>query len=61
MLMTNYNNTMKGNSISFIFILTLTYFKTAYWYTEGYIRTSTKEFTLKNLENRMIHLTNEAV
>ncbi|KAL4491452.1 hypothetical protein ABPG72_008108 [Tetrahymena utriculariae] len=33
----------------------------AYWYTDGYIRTSTKEFTLKNLENRMIHLTNEAV
>lgn len=33
----------------------------AYWYIDGYIRTSTKEFTLKNLDNRMIHLTNEAV
>lgn len=32
-----------------------------YWYEEGYIRTSCKEFTLKNLANRMIHLTNDAV
>jgi tubulin polyglutamylase TTLL1 len=32
-----------------------------YWYEEGYIRTSSKEFTLKNLSNRMIHLTNDAV
>jgi hypothetical protein len=33
----------------------------AYWYEEGYIRTSSKEFTLKNLKNRFIHLTNDAV
>jgi len=33
----------------------------AYWYDEGYIRTSSKEFTLNNLQNRMIHLTNDAV
>ena len=33
----------------------------AYWYEEGYIRTSCKEFTLKNLKNRFIHLTNDAV
>ena len=32
-----------------------------YWYEEGYIRTSSKEFTTKNLKNRMIHLTNDAV
>jgi tubulin monoglycylase TTLL3/8 len=32
-----------------------------YWYDEGYIRTSSKEFTTKNLKNRMIHLTNDAV
>ena len=32
-----------------------------YWYQEGYIRTSSKEFTLKNLNNRMVHLTNDAV
>ena len=33
----------------------------AFYYTEGYIRTSCKEFTLNNLTNRMIHLTNDAV
>ena len=33
----------------------------AYWYEEGYIRTTSKEFTLKNLKNRLIHLTNDAV
>lgn len=33
----------------------------AYWYEEGYIRTSCKEFTIKNLKNRFIHLTNDAV
>lgn len=33
----------------------------AYWYEEGYIRTSSKQFTLKNLKNRFIHLTNDAV
>ena len=32
-----------------------------YYYNEGYIRTSCKEFTLKNVTNRMIHLTNDAV
>lgn len=32
-----------------------------YFYEEGYIRTSSKEYTLKNLANRAIHLTNDAV
>lgn len=32
-----------------------------YWYQDGYIRTSSSEFTLKNLESKMIHLTNDAV
>ena len=32
-----------------------------YWYQDGYIRTCSKEFTLKNVTNRMIHLTNDAV
>eukprot|EP01017_Pseudomicrothorax_dubius_P009264 TRINITY_DN13114_c0_g2_i1.p1 TRINITY_DN13114_c0_g2~~TRINITY_DN13114_c0_g2_i1.p1 ORF type:complete len:1000 (+),score=219.17 TRINITY_DN13114_c0_g2_i1:100-3099(+) len=32
-----------------------------YWYQDGYIRTSSKEFNVKNLANRMIHLTNDAV
>jgi len=32
-----------------------------YWYNEGYLRTSSKEFQLKNVTNRLIHLTNDAV
>ena len=32
-----------------------------YYYEDGYLRTSCKEFTLKNLNNRYIHLTNDAV
>ena len=32
-----------------------------YWYQEGYIRTASKEFTIKNLRNRLIHLTNDTV
>ena len=33
----------------------------AYYYTEGYLRTSCREFSLANLSNRMVHLTNDAV
>ena len=33
----------------------------AYYYTEGYLRTSCREFSLNNLSNRMVHLTNDAV
>jgi hypothetical protein len=32
-----------------------------YAYSEGYIRTSSKEFTVKNLSNKYIHLTNDAI
>lgn len=32
-----------------------------YWYQEGYFRTSSKEFTLKNISNKQIHLTNDAI
>lgn len=32
-----------------------------YWYQDGYIRTASKEFSMKNLGNKMIHLTNDAV
>lgn len=32
-----------------------------YWYTDGYLRTSSREFTLKNVNNRFVHLTNDAV
>ena len=33
----------------------------AYFFQEGYLRTASKEFTTKNLSNRFIHLTNDAV
>lgn len=36
-------------------------YQKGYWYTEGYVRTSCKEFSMKNLTNKMIHLTNDAV
>lgn len=32
-----------------------------YWYEEGYIRTSCKEFNIKDLKNKFIHLTNDAI
>jgi tubulin polyglutamylase TTLL1/tubulin monoglycylase TTLL3/8 len=32
-----------------------------YWSSEGYLRTSCKEFNTKNLANKFIHLTNDAV
>ena len=33
----------------------------AYFYLDGYLRTSCKEFTLKKVTNRYVHLTNDAV
>jgi tubulin---tyrosine ligase len=32
-----------------------------YWFKEGYIRTSSREFNVYDLEDKMIHLTNDAV
>jgi hypothetical protein len=32
-----------------------------YFYTEGYLRTSCREYNIKNANNRLIHLTNDAV
>jgi hypothetical protein len=33
----------------------------AYFYNEGYLRTSSKEYNKKNLANKFIHLTNDAI
>ena len=33
----------------------------AYWYEEGYIRTSCVDFSTRKLDNKYIHLTNDAV
>lgn len=32
-----------------------------YWYQEGYIRTSSKEFNIQNINDKLTHLTNDAV
>jgi hypothetical protein len=32
-----------------------------YWYQEGYIRTSSTEFTLQDCSDPMVHLTNDAI
>ena len=36
-------------------------FLLGYWYKDGYIRTSSKVFTIDNVRNKFIHLTNDAV
>lgn len=32
-----------------------------YFYSEGYLRTSCKEFSLNKIDNKYVHLTNDAV
>ena len=32
-----------------------------YWYDEGYIRTSSEFYDLRNLKDEFIHLTNDAI
>lgn len=33
----------------------------AYVFNEGYIRTSSYEFEVNNFDNRLVHLTNDAI
>jgi hypothetical protein len=33
----------------------------AYWYSEGYVRTSSCLFSLDDIDNDLIHLTNDAI
>lgn len=33
----------------------------AYWYQEGYIRTSSEKYDLEYLDNELVHLTNDAI
>tara|TARA_B110000285_G_C15133337_1_gene625146 strand:+ start:3099 stop:3353 length:255 start_codon:yes stop_codon:yes gene_type:complete len=33
----------------------------AYLYEEGYLRTSCREYSINNLNNKLVHLTNDAV
>ena len=45
----------------YVLITTVNGIVKGYWYEEGYIRTTSKEYNLKNIENKFIHLTNDAV
>ncbi len=36
-------------------------YQKGYWYEEGYIRTSSENFSTRDLDNRYVHLTNDAV
>ena len=38
-----------------------TNFIRGYFFEEGYLRTSSKEFDLENIDSRYVHLTNDAV
>lgn len=33
----------------------------AYWYADGYVRTSSSEYNIKNTKDNLTHLTNDAV
>ena len=54
-------NKRKFDIRCFILITNSNSYIKGYWYKEGYIRTSSKEYTTKNLNNKAIHLTNDAI
>lgn len=45
----------------FVLVISSNKLLRAYICTEGYLRTSSKPFTLSNFENKFVHLTNDAV
>ena len=45
----------------FVLMTSINGIQKGYWYQDGYIRTSSSEFSLENLGNTQIHLTNDAV
>jgi tubulin---tyrosine ligase len=54
-------NKRKFDFRCYILITTVNGSLKGYWYNDGYIRTSSEEYSLDDMSNRMIHLTNEAV
>ena len=46
---------------SYICVTSINGYQKGYWFQDGYIRTASKEFNMKNLNNKFIHLTNDAV
>ena len=45
----------------FLLITSVNGIQKGYWYQDGYIRTSSLEFSLKDLTDKMVHLTNDAI
>lgn len=54
-------NKRKFDIRCYMLITSINGYMKGYWYPDGYIRTCSKEFNLKNLANKMVHLTNDAV
>ena len=54
-------NKRKFDIRMYALITSINGFIKGYFYEEGYLRTSSKEYTLKNLSKKLIHLTNDAV
>ena len=54
-------NKRKFDIRCFILVTTVNGVVKGYWYEDGYLRTTSKEYSLKNVENRLIHLTNDAI
>ena len=45
---------------TYILVTTVNGILKAYWYPDGYVRTSSTEYDIDNVDNLMIHLTNDA-
>ena len=54
-------NNRKFDIRCYILITTVNGILKGYWYKDGYIRTSSSEYDLSNVEHEMIHLTNDAI
>ena len=55
-----YNN-RKFDMRHFLLITSVSGNLKAYWYKDGYIRTSSELYDLDDLDNEYIHLTNDAI
>lgn len=54
-------NKRKFDIRCYLLITTVNCVMKGYFYNEGYIRTTSKEYNLKNLDNKFVHLTNDAI
>ena len=54
-------NSRKFDIRHYLLITSVNGFIKAYWYKEGYIRTSSEKYDLEDLSNEFVHLTNDAI